>query len=546
MPELVFNMPYAQSVPLDKQKIQMIDWQSKAVDEIIEQFVVKQHKGCVLRGGTGLGKMFITARAIRQLLDFGHIKRPSGSIFPFPVLWVCPKNIKLQTMRVLKDVGIAHLVMVLTYGELKSSTGTDMFLTYVTKLLPNGQPEIIPQWNPMMAPALIVCDEIQMLKNEDSLQAKTIRYAPDNVWWIGASATPWQRVGDARTTVERCGVVTKYNSLPCTIKVAPSLLRNIASPKRPDEYSPSAVGRLREAIEDYIVELKNVRFKFQTKTSFQRIHFKTLEQRQAYEAAYEEYLEELRKKNDYRSHGRMAILVAMQKFQQKAEFLRCDQLAERTMTRVKEGKQVIVGSNYVDTCRQVWRFFQKFGQNMDRVGFIVGGQTEKARQEMVDKFQAGLLDIMLITVRSGGVGISLHHDRPESRPRHIIIPIPWSAIDLVQFLGRGHRLTSMSHTTQESLYYADTIEDDKVVPTLERKVKCLAKSVTAKEQFITLFEPENQDTNEQESDEINELITEQKESTKVDDVDKADSGEDIGHEGLESSDEVPDLPVSYR
>lgn len=538
---------FAPAAPLDHDAVRLIDWQQAAVDEIVDHYVNKKHKGVVLRGGTGLGKMYIKALAIRRLHELGHLKPLPGSLFPFPVLWLCPKSVKTQTMRVLKDIGILHLVMVMTYGQLKSTDGTQMFLQYITKLLPNGQPEIIPQWNDMMRPMMIVCDEIQVLKNDESLQSKTVRYAPDDCLWLGASATPWNRVSDARTTVERCGAITHYNALPATKVTAPSILRAIASPKHPDEYSPSAVQRLRENLEPYIVELKNVRFKFPTKTVFERIRFKSAEQAALYENAYQEYLEELRKRNEYRSHGRMAILVAMQKFQQKAELLRADQIAERAVIRVKEGKQVIIGTCYLETARQVWRFLQKMGHDMNRVAHIVGGQTENERQKMVDEFQQGLRDIIIVQIASGGVGISLHHDRPTTKPRHVIIPIPWSAIMLVQFLGRGHRLTSLSPTTQESLYYADTIEDDKVVPVLQRKVKCLSKSVTAKEQFMTLFERSAEDdVNMEESDEINELEMEQKKQTQSnteDNPDNVDSGADVTGEGLDSYD--GELPTSY-
>jgi hypothetical protein len=183
---------------------------------------------------------------------------------------------------------------------------------------------------------------------------------------------------------------------------------------------------------------------------------------------------------------------------------------------------------------------------MNRVGFVVGGQNQNERQRMVDEYQDGKLDIILITVRSGGVGLSLHHDRPTTKPRHVVTPIPWSAIDLVQFLGRGHRLTSLSPTTQESLLYNNTVETEKVFPVLKNKVKCLSKCVTAKEQFCTLFEPENEDVNMEESDEINEAETEQREANKSENVDDVDSGNESGYEGLESVDGELPLPTSYR
>lgn len=528
---------YNKPTPLNASAIQHIEWQQRAVDEIVSQFdpSAQRHLGCMLRGGTGLGKMYIKALAIRRLLEAGMLTPPEQSLNPFPVLWLCPKSVKTQTQRVLKDCGILHLVMVMSYGQLKNQDGTAMFLSYKTEMGPNGQPNIIPEWYPHMRPAMIVSDEMQVLKNPDSLQAKTVRYAPIDIKWLGASATPWQRVSDARATVERCGVVCHgYNALPCTRATSLALLREIASPKHPDKYSPSAVERLRNAIDPYIVELKGVRFKFPTQTKCETIRFRSSEQRQAYEFAYEEYLEECRKKGEDKSHGQVAFLVAMQKFQQKAELLRCDQIAERAVARVGEGKQVIIASNYINTLRSVWTHLVKVhGVDKRRIVFVVGGQTERERQQQVDMFQSGNADYILFTMRSGGVGISLHHDRVTTRPRHIILPPTWSAIDLVQALGRGHRLTSISATTQEVLWYGDTVED-KVKIVVERKVKCISKSVTAKEQFITMFEKASgDDIDKDKNDELNEAIEEGKEHGD-NGIDEVTDDEGLTGEGLDS------------
>jgi hypothetical protein len=89
-------------------------------------------------------------------------------------------------------------------------------------------------------------------------------------------------------------------------------------------------------------------------------------------------------------------------------------------------------------------------------------------------------------MRSGGVGISLHHNSKEGRPRHIIIPPTWSAIDLVQALGRGHRITSISDTTQEVVWYKDTIEET-VCERVKAKLNCINASVGRKENWVNVF-----------------------------------------------------------
>ncbi len=525
--------------PVDATKVQLISWQEEAVNDIVEKlYGTTNYRGVLLRGGTGLGKMYIKALALADILRKELV---------IPVLWLCPKSVKLQTMRVLKDCGIAHLVMVMSYGQIKNNDGTSIFLQYIT--MPNPlnpiELDIIPVWHEYMLPAIVVADECHSLKNPFSLQSKVVRALPISVKRIFASATPFQRVGDARTLIEAMGAVTKHNAIPTTQITAPTILREIAFPKSLEEYSPSAVGRLRDELDPYIVELKNVRFKFPTSTICSLLNFRSREQEQAYNDAYEEYLREIRegRRKGSESHGRMAALVAMQKFQQKAELLRCPEIAERGVLRVSEGKQVIIASNYVDTLRSVWTHLVKVHNVApEKIAFIVGGQSEGKIQSNVDNFNTGAADYILFTIKSGGAGISLHHDRPyPSRPRHIILPPTWSAIDLVQALGRGHRLTSISPTTQEILWFDKTVEV-KVKNVVERKVKCLSKAVTAKEQFISLFERESgDDIDEEKNDEYNEIVESGKEHNEGD-VDAAPD-EEFSGEGLSN---LEDTPTPYR
>jgi SNF2 family DNA or RNA helicase len=140
--------------------------------------------------------------------------------------------------------------------------------------------------------------------------------------------------------------------------------------------------------------------------------------------------------------------------------------------------------------RGVWIALTKtFNVDESRIGYVTGGQTPEKRQRDVDAFQRGEKDYMLLTVAAGGVGISLHHETEKARPRHIILPPTWSAIDLIQCVGRSHRITSMSNTLQEILWYRNTIEEQ-VAAVVKNKVSCINKAVTAKEQWASLFAPD--------------------------------------------------------
>ncbi len=136
----------------------------------------------------------------------------------------------------------------------------------------------------------------------------------------------------------------------------------------------------------------------------------------------------------------------------------------------------------------------------------LGAQSQEMRQKEIDKFQSGKSHYCLYTFKAGGVGLSLHHSdefctkwdesavgyakwkesidlwnkhrKPENqvkpgkcrrkesgyafeedipfipvRPRINFVAPTYSAMEMVQGLGRCPRLTSLSVTQQELLYY---------------------------------------------------------------------------------------------
>lgn len=136
----------------------------------------------------------------------------------------------------------------------------------------------------------------------------------------------------------------------------------------------------------------------------------------------------------------------------------------------------------------------------------LGPQSLLERQTEIDKFQSGKSLFCLYTFRAGGVGLSLHHSdeslpvdkrcrRKESgyvyeedipkipiRPRNTFVAPTYSAIELVQGLGRAPRLTSLSNTPQTLIFYRGTIEQD-VAAIVSMKLRCLSKVVRMRESW---------------------------------------------------------------
>ena len=134
----------------------------------------------------------------------------------------------------------------------------------------------------------------------------------------------------------------------------------------------------------------------------------------------------------------------------------------------------------------------------------LGVQNRKDRQVEIDRFQSGKSLYCMFTFKAGGVGLSLHHSDEQTkqkvrrtrnnwamvedipliptRQRECFLAPTFSAIELVQGLGRCPRLTSLSDTNQTIVFYEGTIEQH-VADLVSQKLKCLRKVVRTRESW---------------------------------------------------------------
>jgi hypothetical protein len=128
----------------------------------------------------------------------------------------------------------------------------------------------------------------------------------------------------------------------------------------------------------------------------------------------------------------------------------------------------------------------------------LGSMTQPQRQNEIDNFQKGKSLYCFYTFKSGGVGLSLHHTDEftiqkvrhkksgyafkedianiPTRPRITYVAPTWSAIELVQGIGRAPRLTSLSDTQQLLVFFRGTWEEQ-VAKVVSVKLRCLSKVV---------------------------------------------------------------------
>jgi hypothetical protein len=138
----------------------------------------------------------------------------------------------------------------------------------------------------------------------------------------------------------------------------------------------------------------------------------------------------------------------------------------------------------------------------------LGNQSKERRQYEIDRFQSGKSLYCIYTYKAGGVGLSLHHtdeqnnykvrrqkngyavieDIPNvpTRPRKATVGPTWSPIELVQGCGRVPRLTSLSDTIQNFLYYKGTVEEEQAFVVTHR-LKCLSKVVRQHEPWADII-----------------------------------------------------------
>ena len=171
--------------------------------------------------------------------------------------------------------------------------------------------------------------------------------------------------------------------------------------------------------------------------------------------------------NDYIENGTVIesehVLVNLLRARMLAESFKAPCVAEQAEDLVSQGNSVVL--------------FVNFRESMDalceklKCERIDGGQSTKARQQVVDAFQADEIHVIAVNTAAGGVGLSLH-DTHGDRQRISLISPSFSAKDHLQTLGRIHRNGAKSDAIQKILVTADSIEET-VMKSINKKLKNL-------------------------------------------------------------------------
>jgi len=176
------------------------------------------------------------------------------------------------------------------------------------------------------------------------------------------------------------------------------------------------------------------------------------------QAVYDEMEAELAKLDERCESYSEHIFAIIMEARRRAELCKVPLFVEMIEELYEEGKSVCCFVNFQETVEAITSRLEKVKKLKGQIGYIVGGQSDKARQADIDAFNADTKRVLIINIKAGGTGISLH-DLNGKFPRASIISPNYSAYELVQALGRVWRQGGLTKSYQRIVFAAKTIEE---------------------------------------------------------------------------------------
>lgn len=445
---------------------------------------------------TGQGKTYYLAALLRILIeefpqryDFLH---PDNHGRIMPVVCV-PAKVVAQTIAVFAEYQVQAIVTSLP--SLRASLG-EMMLDWRTVIV-NQMPQLYPFIKMDIATLLLVIDESQGVKNKDSTQSTIIEsMAAHGIPVLFMSATPYSRVSQAR--IIACAIQPKIpnpggESLPpltLTNKIWSSFAKWCCPQGYdPQDWSPKALERLQEVLEPYTTRW-SIPYNHRIITKTVSCKFATPAEKASYMEVFMEWQAIREQRREDPLTGVIAELVALQKYNQRAEELRAPHLVkagvelwiEKEKAHQHNAKSkpisVIFGFAHktsMEIAAEALRRMLGAHEFQRKVAIICGG---KDCDNDKDLFQSDKKPFMLLTIAAGGAGLSLDNNSRNRRQRYMFCSAVWNDIQMAQLAGRTQRLDTQSASYMYIMYYEGTEEYNKLQK-VRRKVACLKVITTA-------------------------------------------------------------------
>jgi hypothetical protein len=176
------------------------------------------------------------------------------------------------------------------------------------------------------------------------------------------------------------------------------------------------------------------------------------------QAAYDRMDTEIAKLEDQCRDYSNNILAVITKERRLIELLKVPTMVEMIEDLFAEGKSVCCFVNFTETIEVLKKRLEKNPEMKGKIGLVYGGNSVKNRIKDVDAFNNDEKRIMLCNLAAGGQSINLH-DLNGKYPRVSIINPSYSAVNLLQALGRIHRQGGLTKCYQRLVYAAGTREE---------------------------------------------------------------------------------------
>lgn len=393
---------------------------------------------------TGTGKTYVAAWVAKQL--------------NVPLVVICPKVVRKSWNEVLAKFGIKANV-VINYEKL--TRGNTSYLTFK-----NDKDEYAENYQfGFPKDALVILDEThkcKALKSKNSTMLVALKQNGYKLFLLSATAatnpvemrsfgyaTFLHNLTNFKNFLSSCNVRTnRFGAFE--IDMANNVTRQAMSDIHDTLFNKLKVaGRMtRKMFGNIFPDNRVMAEAFDMGANTDKIN-RVYELMEAELAALEE------SSSNYKQHQ----FAIMTKARRMAELLKVPTFVEMIEDLYDEGISPVIFVNYTETVEAIKKKLDQKNKFKDQIAFIVGGQSNTNRDRDIEMFQNNTKRIMIANLSAGNAGISLH-DLIGNNPRHSIISPSFSAIQLIQALGRIHRAEGKSPCMQKVVFAAGTIEED--------------------------------------------------------------------------------------
>ena len=159
---------------------------------------------------------------------------------------------------------------------------------------------------------------------------------------------------------------------------------------------------------------------------------------------------------EYSEHHFAIIMKA----RRQSELLKVPAMVSWIEDMYDEGVSPVVFINFRETLEAIEKRLDS-AKYSGKIAKIIGGQTQKQRDDEIKSFQSDTKRICLVMVAAGSASVSLH-DLNGNYPRHTLINPSYSAINTLQALGRCHRANGKTPVIQRFFFASGVEIEDKM------------------------------------------------------------------------------------